>query len=232
MKVAIFSYNFPHYKSSMGLFNLYFNGFEIGAVFAAPPVELKFYQSKVRVSPRHQVCTDAKSFCRHADIPYYVVGHDSDFIVDFVKENKIDVGVILGARIIKTHIIEAFPKGILNMHPGLLPENRGLDNLKWAIIDNIKQGVTSHLIDSRIDMGKLIERKEIDVFLDDTLIDIHLRLQECEQKMMLRALGMIENGGDFKDFSVDGKYNRAATSDLEDYMLKNFSSYKENYINL
>jgi len=48
-------------------------------------------------------------------------------------------------------IINAFKIGVLNMHPGILPDNRGLDTIKWAIMKDMKQGVSCHLISKEID---------------------------------------------------------------------------------
>ena len=80
--------------------------------------------------------------------------HNSTETLKIIKKNKLDLGVILGARILKKEIINAFKIGIINMHPGILPENRGLDNIKWSVVKNLPIGVTSHFIDPRIDMGE------------------------------------------------------------------------------
>ena len=42
----------------------------------------------------------------------------------------------LGARILKPSAFSPFRKGVMNMHPGILPDNRGLDTIKWAILNN------------------------------------------------------------------------------------------------
>ena len=69
------------------------------------------------------------------------------------------------------------------MHPGILPKNRGLDPHKWAILKNWPQGVTCHLINEKIDLGKLINKKIIKVFNDDTLVDINYRLDNTSLKI-------------------------------------------------
>ena len=43
-----------------------------------------------------------------------------------------------------------FDTGIINIHPGLLPENRGLDNIKWALYHNMPQGLTVNFIRKRL----------------------------------------------------------------------------------
>ena len=55
------------------------------------------------------------------------------------------------------------------MHPGILPQNRGLDSVKWAIAKGIPQGVTCHIIDKNIDRGLKIIQEEIIIYNDDSL---------------------------------------------------------------
>ena len=47
--------------------------------------------------------------------------------------------------------------------------------------------MSTHLIDKYVDKGLLID-KEINVYQDDTLIDLFLRLQDLELKMMIEYL--------------------------------------------
>ena len=51
--------------------------------------------------------------------------------------------------------------GILNFHPGLLPDIRGLDSVLWSIEKNYPIGVTAHLINNKIDAGKLVCQKKL-----------------------------------------------------------------------
>lgn len=36
---------------------------------------------------------------------------------------------------------------IINAHPGYIPVVRGLDSLKWAIVEGLPIGVTTHLLE-------------------------------------------------------------------------------------
>ena len=78
------------------------------------------------------------------------------------------------------------------MHPGILPKNRGLDTHKWAIINNVKQGVTCHLINEKVDLGKMICKKNINIFQQDTLVDINYRLQNLELKLMIDSIKILK----------------------------------------
>jgi methionyl-tRNA formyltransferase len=229
MKIGIFSYNFPHYKTQQGIYNLILNNIKPSVVFSANPVELNFYTSKLRVAPKYINLTNTIDIANVFNIDHYIVEHNSQKTKSLIKQYELDIGIILGSRIIKQDIIDAFSIGILNMHPGIIPINRGLDNLKWAIHDEIKQGVTTHLISSEIDKGSIIDKQCINVFLDDTLIDIHVRLQELELKMMMEALQKLKDGFLPVNQVENGKYNKAMPKNKEELLMTNFKAYKTKY---
>lgn len=229
MKIGVFAYNFPHKKTFEGIMNLLIHGVPVDCILAADPVKLNFYQSQVRISPKGLVYPHPSKIAARFNIPYTVVPHNAPEAVDIIMHHGLDLGIILGARIIKSHVIDAFKVGILNLHPGLLPENRGLDTVKWAVIDYIPQGATAHLIDSRIDWGRKIKAQVCDVYTDDTLLDILLRVQSTEQQLMLESVRLIEEGRKFEFTKSDGKYNKAVSPEMEQLMLSRFESYKQRY---
>jgi len=232
MRIAAFAYNFPHKKTQEGLLNLFLAGIKVDCVLAADPVPLNFYQSAIRVAPNGLDYFHPREIADRLGVPYHVVPHNSAECVQIIRENEIDLGVILGARILKKPVIDAFGIGVLNMHPGLLPDNRGLDNLKWAILKGIKQGVSCHLIDHEIDRGKLIMRRTIDVYGDDTLLDVHLRIQNAEQTMMVDSIRTIASGQrDFPEVGV-GTYFKAVPEAEEALLLDTFETYKQRYESL
>ena len=227
MKIAVFAYNFPHWKTQVGIQNLCIAGYKPEIVFAADPIQLNFYQSKIRVSPKDLFLFHPKKLCDFYSIQYEVVKHNSKKTAQIIKDNSLDLGIILGARILKPMVFENFSIGVMNMHPGILPENRGLDNLKWAIIDKKEQGVTSHLIDRNIDRGKEILKKTINIYEDDTLLDVHLRLQNLEQKLMLESLNILKDSYNNLTNLGTGTYYKSVPKELENNLLDNFLQYKK-----
>ena len=227
MKIGVFAYNFKHWKTQQGLYNLCMAGYKPSVILAADPVELSFYRSKIRVGPRDRFLWHPKKIAEHFDIDYHVVVHNSSETNTIVKRYNLDVGVILGARILKPIAFENFNIGVINMHPGVLPENRGLDNLKWAIMKGYDQGVTTHLIDSKIDRGLLIEKNTITIYNDDTLIDLQLRIQELEQKMMISALDKIGVTNKANLVSLaKGNYHKSLPPELESSLMEKFEQYR------
>src|SRR3989344_511247 len=177
MNLGVFTYNFPHKKTQEGLFRLLMGGYQPRCILAADPVQLNFYQSKIRVAPKGLEYVHPRVIAEKLGIPYHVGAHNSPHSRDLIRDYDLDLGVILGARIIAEDIINAFRGGILNLHPGLLPQNRGLDNIKWAVLNRMRQGASAHLIERKIDKGNLICKRDVDVFQDDSLVDILLRVQ-------------------------------------------------------
>ena len=228
LRIGIFAYNFKHKKTQEGLLWLMLHGYKVECILAADPVHLDFYQSKIRVAQKDIEYMHPEEIAKRLGIPYHVVVHNSKECEELVRKYELDIGVILGARILKENIIRQFKIGILNMHPGLLPENRGLDTIKWAILKNMKQGVSCHLISSEIDRGRLITKKEINVFEDDTLLDIFLRIQNTEQVLMIESLRMLESGECGKPVA-EGNYSRSVPPEIEITLMGKFESYKKNY---
>ena len=232
LKIGVFAYNFPHKKTQEGLLHLFLQVYRIECVLAADPVQLRFYQSKLRIAPRGVPYTHPRVVAERIGADYHVVAHDSAEAHDLIRSHDLDLGVILGARILKKPTIDAFNVGVLNLHPGLLPENRGLDNIKWAILKMWPQGVTGHLIDEKIDCGSLIDRREVDVFDDDTLLDVFLRVQNTELLVLDRCLEVL-NGGT-RDFSPLGESNyfKAVPAKEEALLMETFDRYKQSYSTL
>jgi len=231
MKIGVFAYNFKHQKTQNGLQNLMLAGYKPEIIFAADPIELNFYQSKIRTSPKDLFLWHPKDIAKFYGIDYVVCQHNSEEVSKIVKEKKLDLGIILGARILKPIAFENFSIGVLNMHPGILPDNRGLDNLKWAINKKIPQGVTVHLIDEKIDKGLKIDQEKIKIYQDDTLLDLQIRIQGLEQKLMLESIKYIEKNGknNLQCFNSDGQYFKSMPEVEEKKLFLEFEEYKKIY---
>ena len=58
--------------------------------------------------------------------------HNSDQVMPLIKDRELDLIVFGGTRIIRGNILD-FPKdGVINSHPGLLPECRGSASPAWS----------------------------------------------------------------------------------------------------
>ncbi len=64
--------------------------------------------------------------------------------------------------IFPSSIIERFPRGIINVHPSLLPRHRGSSPVQWTIHEgDAETGVTLFLIDAQVDHGPVIAQRRM-----------------------------------------------------------------------
>ena len=205
MKFGVFAYNFPHWKTQQGLFALAAAGLCPEVVIGQNFKKLNITGSQIRTTPHDQLLFEPEDVCKALGFRYVNHDHDDLGSREEIYRRQLDIGIILGARILHRDTIEAFKTGIINMHPGSLPDNRGLDNIKWAIINGIKQYVTVHYINENIDAGWQIIREIVPVYFDDSLIEINMRMIDVELKLMTKVL---------KEFKRDGIKNKDRCDDL------------------
>ena len=68
-------------------------------------------------------------------------------------------------------------KNIINLHPSLLPWNKGYHSNFWSIYENTPKGVSIHLIDDGIDTGDIVAQSELTYFDEDTLRTTYKKLR-------------------------------------------------------
>jgi phosphoribosylglycinamide formyltransferase-1 len=210
VRIAIFCYDFPHKKSQDFLVSLLLGRprFLPEFITATDFVPLKLPESCLRVKPRHMAALHPRTIVEHWPINYIVQDSNARSLIDDIQRHRIDIGIIAGARILRKPVIDAVRVGIINFHPALIPEVRGLDSLKWAVYGGHTLGVTAHFIDERVDAGRIILRREIPVYKDDTWIDLSLRLEETQVEMLPEVLGVVE-GKRLEDFPLVGEVGKA-----------------------
>lgn len=230
MKICIFAYNFKHKKTQEGIFRLYCSNYRIKEVIAMNKVTIKAPKKKIKYIPQDIQYMHPRAICKYLKIPYKVMQHNSKKCINYVKRKKFDIGIILGARILSEELINSFKIGILNLHPGLLPENRGLDTYHWAVMDMIPQGATAHLIDRKMDRGIIIKKKKINIFSQDTLKDFYLRVQSLELELMMESLNILSKNKKYGKVSKNkGKYHSYLLPNLEDQVKKKLASYIQKF---
>ena len=74
-------------------------------------------------------------------------------------------------------ILEAFPKGAINVHFSLLPKYRGAAPVNWAIVNGEKKtGITTMKMDEGLDTGDILLQSETEIGEDENAIDLMARL--------------------------------------------------------
>lgn len=109
-------------------------------------------------------------------------------VVRAIGKLNADVGLsVLFAHILKADVLQLFPRGVLNVHPGYLPFNRGRNAQIWGIVDGTPVGATLHYMDEGVDTGPIVERVEVAIAPTDTG-------QSLRAKLMTASVDVLEKG--------------------------------------
>lgn len=81
---------------------------------------------------------------------------NSQRVIAWVKEQEVDVILIMVGQILKASIISAPRIGIVNKHASMLPSCRGVLPFFWARVFDHPLGVSFHQVDEGIDSGRLL----------------------------------------------------------------------------
>jgi phosphoribosylglycinamide formyltransferase 1 len=106
-------------------------------------------------------------------------------LVRMLREAGVELVVLAGfMRVLKSPLLEAFPRRIVNIHPSLLPKFPGLEAWKQAIAAGEKvTGCTVHYVDEQIDHGEIIAQREVPILPNDTPETLHARIQIAEREV-------------------------------------------------
>ena len=83
-----------------------------------------------------------------------------------------------------------------NIHPSLLPYNRGYHPNFWSFYDNTPCGVTIHCIDNNIDTGKIIAQTEVHFDDKETLKSSYELLRNCSISLFKIVYPLLRKGID------------------------------------
>ena len=230
--VTVFAYDFRHKKTYDILVGLHLNGIRNVLVIAAPKVKLNHKTAKKTFSIKIQEnIAHPRDICKQFSYNFQVCSHDNlTEIKRYTLKSKSNIAIISGARIIKKNIIDLFSYGVINYHPGPLPETSGLDSIYWMIKKNVKPLASAHFINNKVDAGELIEECWINVNLEDTLEIVENNLYLAQMKLHKKICKKIANNQTFETITIVRPFkNSLMTKDQREVSLKNFVNWKNYY---
>ena len=110
-------------------------------------------------------------------------------------KNKIELICLAGfMKILSKSFIKKFNGKILNIHPSLLPKYKGLNTHDRALKNNDKySGCTVHLVNSKLDSGKIILQKKVKIYKHDSIATLSKRVLKQEHKLYPEAIKKLFN---------------------------------------
>ena len=111
-------------------------------------------------------------------------------ILKNLKKNKINLICLAGfMKILSKQIVNVYKNRILNIHPSLLPKYKGLNTHNRVIMNKEKfTGCTVHLVNSKLDSGKIILQKKIKVLKKDNENSLSKRVLKFENLIYPKAI--------------------------------------------
>jgi methionyl-tRNA formyltransferase len=103
-------------------------------------------------------------FCQQRGVRLIKIRNiNSEEVIREITNAGIDWLFIIGwSQIARKELLDSPMKGVLGIHPTLLPQGRGRAPIPWAIIKGLKKtGVTLFKLDEGVDTGPILAQKEI-----------------------------------------------------------------------
>ncbi len=98
-------------------------------------------------------------------------------------------------RLVGADFLRAFPQGVLNIHPALLPSFPGLHAVRQALAHGVKvSGCTVHLVDEGTDTGPIIAQAAVPVLDTDSEASLGARIQREEHRLYPLAVRLLASG--------------------------------------
>ena len=115
---------------------------------------------------------------------------DEKKILDLLKKKDTQLICLAGfMKILSRNFIKRFKGKILNIHPSLLPKYKGLNTHKRAIINKEKfSGCTVHIVNSKLDSGKIIMQKKVRINKNDDPESLSKKILKQEHLLYPKAL--------------------------------------------
>lgn len=149
-----------------------------------------------------------KSLAEKYGIPVTRVRDVNDKI--FIEDLKIlDPDVIISAspQIIGKELLSVPTIGCINVHSALLPKYKGVYPIFWALLNGENEvGVTIHLMEEKLDSGRLLLQRTLKVENGDTMMVLYKKACEISPYMVLEALNMLERGETGTEMMGKGSY--------------------------
>ena len=141
---------------------------------------------------------------------------DPNFISE-LKNLKPNLIVVVAFRVIPKVVWSIPSEGTFNLHASLLPNYRGAAPINWVIINQEKMtGVTTFLINEKIDSGEILLQQELEINPNDDAGSLHNKLSKIGSELVCDTInGIIDKTIVKKVQKLSGKEKIAPKLDKE-----------------
>jgi methionyl-tRNA formyltransferase len=119
---------------------------------------------------------------------------DEKFLAE-LRSFGADCFCVVAYKILPREVFTMPKYGTFNVHTSLLPKYRGAAPMNWAIMNGEKEtGVTTFLLDEKVDTGNILMQAPMTIAEDDTVGDLHDKLMHLGARLALDTTRGLASG--------------------------------------
>jgi phosphoribosylglycinamide formyltransferase 1 len=161
--------------------------------------EAKDYPAEIALVVSNRPDAAGLDHARSSGIPTAVIDHTKfgggretfEHALDRqLREQRIDLVCLAGfMRLLTPWFVNRWSGRMLNIHPSLLPQFKGLHTHRRALEAGVKRhGATVHFVVAEMDAGPIVMQDSVAVHENDTVETLAARVLELEHQIYPRAL--------------------------------------------
>ncbi len=113
-----------------------------------------------------------------------------------LAESGAELAVVVAyGKILPRAVLDALPRGCLNVHGSLLPRYRGAAPVQWAVIDGEpRTGISIMQLDEGMDTGPVLLERDVEIGPEETSGELLARLAPIGAAALIEALERLATG--------------------------------------
>ena len=120
--------------------------------------------------------------------------HLNNLLLEKIKRKKLVYAFCTAfPNLLKLKFIKCFIEGVINIHPSLLPDNKGSHSTFHTIMNNSEIGSTIHLMNEKFDSGPILFQNLVENNLVYTAKDVFKKSREMGIDLLKKNLINIYN---------------------------------------
>ncbi|MBM3281407.1 MAG: hypothetical protein FJY91_01490 [Candidatus Harrisonbacteria bacterium] len=99
-------------------------------------------------------------------------------------------------RILPQWLVELPPKGVVGVHPSMLPKYRGATPIQTAIMNGeTETGTSVFVLNAGVDTGGILAQRRVEIAKSDTYESLEQKLAQASLEALVEALPLYRAGG-------------------------------------
>ena len=167
----------------------------VGVVTTKENYELRYDKGKSTKYMVNEIYHSLLERCQSLNMPVHIIEKMNDeTTIQKLKRWNADLIIVSGwYHLIGSCILNLPKKGVIGLHPSLLPKYRGGAPLVWQMINGEKYaGITLFYMDGGVDSGDIIGQKKTEIAYKDTIKSLYEKVGEKGIELLREYLPQIE----------------------------------------